>query len=389
MAETAAGMARRYDRKRYLWPGAVVFALLPVFGGALAFITGWNGFWFLSPFFVYVLIPVADFLVGADPSNPPDEAVPALEADPYYRWCVYAFVPFQYLVTIWAVWQFAYGGLGPLALAGLTVSLGILSGTAINTAHELGHKPTELERWLSKLALAPVAYGHFYVEHNRGHHRRVATPGDPASARMGEGFWRFLPRTVFGSLRSAWALEAGRLAREGKPAWHWSNDNLQAWAMTVVLFGVFVTVFGWRVLPFLVAQSLVGISLLEAVNYVEHYGLLRRKLEDGRCERCRPEHSWNNNHTVTNVMLYHLQRHSDHHANPRRRYPALRHFDSAPQLPTGYAGMILLAYFPPLWYRVMDPKVVAQYGGDIRRANLQPGRADALLKKYPPPAAAC
>jgi alkane 1-monooxygenase len=247
-----------------------------------------------------------------------------------------------------------------------------VSGVAINLAHELGHQSSRAERLLAKLALAPSAYGHFFVEHNRGHHVRVATPEDPASARYGESFYRFYPRCVLGGVASAIELEGRRLRDAGRSFWHPSNELLQGWAMTLVLWGALTAWLGWIVLPFLLAQAIYGSSLLELVNYVEHYGLCRRRGADGRYERCRPEHSWNSNHLVSNLVLYQLQRHSDHHAHATRSYQALRHFDDAPQLPSGYMGMILLAYVPPLWFRVMDPRVRAHYGGDLRLANLVP-----------------
>jgi alkane 1-monooxygenase len=139
------------------------------------------------------------------------------------------------------------------------------------------------------------------------------------------------------------------------------------------------------VLPFLLIQAFYGASLLEVVNYIEHYGLLRQRDAEGRYVRCAPEHSWNSNHRVSNLFLYHLQRHSDHHAHPARRYQTLRHFDTAPQLPQGYAALLLVAYFPPLWFRLMDRRVVAHYGGDLRLANLQPARRDSLLRRWAPP----
>ena len=160
------------------------------------------------------------------------------------------------------------------------------------------------------------------------------------------------------------------------------NDVLNAWLMTVVLWGVLLVVFGWALLPFLVVQAIFGFALLETVNYLEHYGLLRQETPRGRYERCAPQHSWNSDHLVTNIFLYHLQRHSDHHANPTRRYQTLRSFDCAPNLPSGYASMICLAYFPPLWRRVMDPRVVAHYEGDITKANLHPPKREKLLAKY-------
>jgi alkane 1-monooxygenase len=269
---------------------------------------------------------------------------------------------------------------------GLALTMAVVGGIAINTAHELGHKRASSEKWLSRIALAQTGYGHFFIEHNRGHHVKVATPEDPASSRLGEGFWAFLPRTVAGSLRSAWGIETARLDRLGKSHWSIHNDVLSAWAMTVVLFAALAIVFGPVVLPYLLVQAVIGFSLLEVVNYLEHYGLRRQKREDGRYERCMPEHSWNSNNVASNVLLYHLQRHSDHHANPTRRYQALRHVDEAPQLPTGYAGMIVLAWFPPLWRRVMDPRLLEHYDGDVTKANIQPRKLGRVLARYGRPA---
>lgn len=259
-----------------------------------------------------------------------------------------------------------------------------MGGIGINTAHELGHKKDDLERWLSKITLAQTFYGHFYIEHNRGHHVRVATPEDPASSRFGETFWRFLPRSVWGSLKSSIELERKRLDRVDKPFWHPSNDVLNAWAMSIVLWGVLAAVFGWQVLPFLVIQAVYGFSLLETVNYLEHYGLMRQKTKTGRYERCTPpEHSWNSDHICTNIFLYHLQRHSDHHANPpTRRYQTLRSFDGAPNLPSGYASMITLAYFPPVWRAVMDKRVLDHYDGDIELVNVAPHRRERILAAH-------
>jgi alkane 1-monooxygenase len=308
--------------------------------------------------------------------------IKGLEADRYYRWCTYAFLPLQYVGLAVACWLWIHGGLTFPERCGLVLTMAIVSGIAINTAHELGHKRDSMERWLSKVALAQSGYGHFFIEHNRGHHVRVATPEDPASARLGESFWEFLPRTVIGSLRSAWGLERTRLERLGSSPFNFKNDILNAWTMTVVLFGVLTAVFGLAVLPYLVAQAIWGFSLLETVNYLEHYGLLRQRREDGRYERTRPEHSWNSNNIAGNVMLYHLQRHSDHHANPTRRYQALRDVDEAPQLPTGYAGMMILAMVPAVWRFVMDRRLIAHYGGDVQLANIQPRKRRRYLARY-------
>jgi alkane 1-monooxygenase len=345
-------------------------------------LTGVGAFWFYGPVLVFGIFPALDLLVGMDATNPPDSVIKWLEEDRYYRWCTYLFIPIQYAGLAFACWLWSSGKLSGIEDVGLALTVGMVSGIAINTAHELGHKRANSERWLSKVALAQSGYGHFFIEHNRGHHVRVATPEDPASSRLGESFYAFLPRTVMGSLRSAWELERVRLGRMERSPWTRQNDILSAWAMTVVLFAALAIAFGPVVLPYLLAQAILGFSLLEVVNYLEHYGLLRDKREDGRYERTRPEHSWNSNNVASNVLLYHLQRHSDHHANPLRRYQALRHVKDAPQLPTGYAGMIVLATIPPLWRRVMDRRLVEHYGGDLERANILSRKRQRVLARY-------
>lgn len=383
------------DSKRYLWLiGLVVPSLAFVAFGMYA-ATGWGVWLWIGPIVVLGVVPAIDLVAGLDRSNPPDDAIEALENDRYYRWITYLFLPIQYAGFVGAFYLVAGGTpfgieeLGVIDKLGLAVSIGTIGGIGINTAHELGHKREANERWLAKIALAQVFYGHFYIEHNRGHHVRVATPEDPASSRMGESFYRFWPRTVGGSLRSAWGLEAKRYKRKKTHPFHLGNDVLNAWLMSVVLWGALVAWLGVGILPFLVVQAVIGFSLLEVVNYMEHYGMLRQKVGSGerqRYERVDPSHSWNSNNIATNVLLYHLQRHSDHHANPTRRYQTLRDFEESPVLPTGYAGMIVLALVPPLFRRVMDKRVVAHFDGDISRANLQPGKQESLLAAYPPPA---
>jgi len=370
------------DGKRYAWLLAVLVPLLPFIVYGLVRATGLGLFWFYGPILIFGVFPILDFAIGLDPDNPPDSVLKWLEQDRYYRWVTYLFLPIQYAGLAFCCWLWASGDLTTVDKLGLAITEAMVSGIAINTAHELGHKRASLERWLSKVALAQSGYGHFFIEHNRGHHVRVATPEDPASARLGESFWAFLPRTVAGSLRSAWELERERLSRTGDGVWTWKNDVLNAWAMTLVLFGALCAAFGIGVLPYLLIQLVIGFSMLEVVNYLEHYGLLRQKREDGRYERTRPEHSWNSNNVASNVLLFHLQRHSDHHANPMRRYQALRHVDEAPQLPTGYAGMIVLALVPPLWRRVMDRRLLEHYRGDLTRANIAPRARRRVLAKY-------
>ncbi len=360
------------DPKRHLWLLGLVVPTLPFLAWGLVEATGLGVFWFYGPVLVFGIFPLLDLAVGLDARNPPEEVIKRLEGDRYYRWCTYAYLPIQYAGLVFACWKWSTGELSIVESVGLALTVAMVSGIAINTAHELGHKRASIERWLSKVALAQSGYGHFFIEHNRGHHVRVATPEDPASSRLGESFYRFWPRTVAGSLRSAWELERVRLTRLESSMWTPRNDILSAWAMTVALYAALVAVFGVVVLPYLAIQAVLGFSLLEVVNYLEHYGLLRERREDGRYERTRAEHSWNSNNTASNVLLYHLQRHSDHHANPVRRYQALRHVEEAPQLPTGYAGMILLAVIPPLWRKVMDRRVMRHYEGELARANVHP-----------------
>jgi alkane 1-monooxygenase len=385
----AGSTAQWRDRKRYLWLIGLVVPSLAFIAIAMWKVTGWGAWFWIGPVVILGIVPAIDLMAGLDRSNPPDDVIEALEKDRYYRWITYLFLPIQYAGFLGAFWVMTSYDLSVLDRVGIAVSIGCIGGIGINTAHELGHKKEANERWLSKIALAQSFYGHFYIEHNRGHHVRVATPEDPASARLGESFYEFWPRTVGGSLRSAWTLEKRRIARRHQHPWRLSNDVLNAWLMSAVLWAAMIAVFGVGITPYLVIQAVVGFSLLEVVNYMEHYGMLRQKVGVGereRYERVDPSHSWNSNNIATNVLLYHLQRHSDHHANPTRRYQSLRDFEESPVLPTGYAGMIVLAIVPAVWRRVMDGRVLAHFGGDITLANLSPQKRDRLLATYPPPA---
>lgn len=364
--------------KRYLWLcGAVVPGMVGL-AWLLVQLTDLSVFWWVGPILAFIVIPVLDQLIGVDDTSAADSVLSQLENDKFYRWVNYLYLPNQYLSLIFACWLFSGGGWVTMSVVdklGLMVTVGIVGGIAINAAHELGHRRASAEKRLSKVALAQTGYGHFFVEHNRGHHLRVATPEDPASARFGESVYHFIPRSVVGGLRSAWSLESARLARAGKSRWSPSNDILNAWLLTAALFTGLTLWFGIVVIPWLIGQAIIGICLLETVNYLEHYGLRRQRLADGRYERVGQRHSWNSDTLIANVFLYHLQRHSDHHANPQKRYQTLQHSDQAPQLPTGYGSMLVLAWCPPLWRRVMNPRVLAHYGGDIGLVALQPEKA--------------
>jgi len=359
------------DRKRVLWLLSVVYPLSPVFAVALHALTGSEWMLAVPILFTYGLVPLLDLLVGEDRSNPPEQTVAELEGDRYYRVLTWLTVPLHVVSLIVAVAWAATQGLSPVGWLSLAVVAGLASGLAVNTAHEMGHKHTGVEQWLSRMALAVPAYGHFTVEHNFGHHKHVATPQDCASARMNESIYRFALREMPGGLLRAWRIERRRLDRRGRAVWGPHNTIVQSWLMTLLLQGTLVVCFGCPALAFLLIHNLVAWFQLTSANYVEHYGLLRGKTESGDYERCRPHHSWNSNHVFSNLLLFHLERHSDHHANPTRRYQSLRHFKDLPELPTGYSGMFLLAYLPPLWFRVMNPRLLGlpHVAGDLSRVN--------------------
>jgi alkane 1-monooxygenase len=364
------------DRKRRAWSLSVMYPLVPLLGIGMHAATGQPG-WLALPLVIgYGLMPLLDALIGEDANNPPEAVVPQLEADRYYRWLTWATVPIYFAMFLVAAWWAGTQSLPAWALVILAYVAGVNSGMGLTTAHELGHKRTRIEQGLARILLAVPAYGHFTVEHGRGHHRWVSTPEDPASARMGESIYRFAMRELPGGIRRGWALERERLAAEGRSAWSWHNTMLQSYALSAVLQFGLIAVLGAVMLPFLAIHNLVAWWQLTSANYVEHYGLLRRKV-DGRYEAPQPHHSWNTNHLVTNLALFHLQRHSDHHANPSRRYQSLRHFPDLPQLPSGYFGMFTLAYFPRWWFRVMDPRLLAlpHVRGDLSKVNLDPRRA--------------
>jgi alkane 1-monooxygenase len=333
---------------------------------------------------VYLLIPVLDWVFGSDINNPPEEIVPQLEEDRYYRVLTWLTVPLHFLTLIAVAWFVSSQDINTWSVLVMAFTAGAYSGLGINTAHELGHKKTSTERFLAKCALTIPAYGHFCVEHNRGHHRYVATPQDPASARMGESIYKFALREIPGAFRRGWAVEAERLVRKGKSTWSLHNDILQSYIGSVILQLGLLIAFGWIMIPFLVIHNVWAWYQLTSANYIEHYGLLREKENNGRYERCQPHHSWNANYTFSNIVLFHLERHSDHHANSSRRYQSLRTFDGIPELPNGYFGTYLLAYVPWLWYRVMDKRLLAlpHINGDLSKVNIEPAKINSIYAKY-------
>jgi len=317
-------------------------------------------FQLLTLFIVFLLIPIADHILGITVRNPAPADEPGLIEQQLYRWLTWAVVPAQVALLVWAFGLVAGGDVAPLPFVALILSTGVVTGAmGLTAAHELIHRQTQWERALGKLLLATVWYLHWAVEHVSGHHRHVATPQDPATAWLGESYYAFWPRSVFGGWFSAWDLEQQRLARLGLGPIRWANQVIQGFVLQAALTVAIWITFGFWTMMFFVLQSAVAFSLLELVNYIEHYGLERQLTEDGKYEKVSSVHSWNDSHLLTNLFLFNLQRHSDHHARPHIRYQALRHYDESPQLPAGYAAMIPAALLPPLWRRIMDWRVTA------------------------------
>ncbi len=372
------------DRKRYLWLISVLMPAFPLMGVYFFYRTGMEWTLAIPLLTSYLVMPVLDWLIGSDENNPPEQLVQQLEDDTYYRELTCITVPMHFVVLIILASVVANNDLSPLSILITAIVAGSYSGLGINTAHELGHKQTALEQWMAKLALAVPAYGHFCVEHNRGHHTLVATPDDPASSRMGESIYAFIFREIPGTMVRGWQIEKERLAKKGLPVWSIHSDIMQSYFFSAVLQGSLIYLFGWIMLPFLAIHNFWAWFQLTSANYIEHYGLLRQRLDNGRYERCQPHHSWNANYIMTNLALFHLQRHSDHHANPTRRYQTLRNFKDIPELPNGYYGMYLLAYIPWLWYRVMDQRVLdlPHIKGDLSKVNINPSKRDAIYARY-------
>lgn len=355
--------------KKYLWILSTLVPLVGLSGIALYELTSLSLMLFVPLLFIYLVVPALDWVFSKDNTNPAESEVPALEQTSFYNWILYLMVPIHFFVFTVTIFYMVTQPLSLWMQAVLLMTLGVFGGLAVNLGHELGHKKDRFDKNMAKLALASGAYGHFNIEHNAGHHREVATPEDTASARMGENIYQFALRELPGGFKRAWRIETARLARKGKHWFDWDNQILHSYLMTFIIYAVMTYLMGWTALLILVLHAPLVWWQLTSANYIEHYGLMRQKLDNGKYEKCRPEHSWNSNHLISNLLLFHLQRHSDHHANPARHYQSLRHFEEAPQLPTGYMGMFVMSYFPPLWYRVMDNKLMKLYKNDLTLVN--------------------
>ena len=337
------------------WPYLLVF-LIP-----LTVILGfWFGGWytFITPIVVFGIVPIIDALIGQDESNLSIEKEKELENKRTFRIITQIAAPFNTILVILGAYWISTIQLSAIELIVFTISMGISSGVfGINISHELGHRiQNRFEPFLSRLILISTLYMHWILEHVVGHHRNVATFEDPATARLNESVYRFLPRSIFGAIGSIWTFEKNRLQRMNKSFISIENRIIAYFLLEAVFtFGIFYF-FGILAILYFLIQSFIAILLLETINYIEHYGLLRNKIGD-KAEPVQPIHSWNSNYWLTNHFLFNLQRHSDHHYQAHRCYQILRYHENSLQLPAGYATMVLLALIPPLWKKIINPRI--------------------------------
>jgi alkane 1-monooxygenase len=318
--------------------------------------TGW--LCWLPMLYAWFFIPAVELVMKPDMRNLSSAEEEMAKRNPLYDYFLYLIVPLQYAALVFFLIRMKGDTLHWADTWGRVMSMGLLCGTfGINVAHELGHRIKPAEQWMAKALLLTSLYMHFFTEHNKGHHKRVATPEDPSSARYGEMLYTFFFRTILFSYSSAWHIANDEMRKKGKPVFSLHNEMVQATLIQLAFVAGIYYAFGGVVTLYFAAAALMGILLLETVNYIEHYGLTRKKIAEGKYERALPQHSWNSNHIIGRIMLFELSRHSDHHYLASRKYQILRHHDDAPQMPTGYPGMMLLSLVPPAWFYVMHKKL--------------------------------
>ncbi len=319
---------------------------------------GWRTF--MPLLYGFAVIPLLELFIKPSPNNLSVAEKELTKADRLYDWFVWFIVPVQVGFVIWYFFNIQTVEAFSISWWGRTISLGMMCGVlGINVAHELGHRKSRFEKVLAKILLMTSLYPHFFIEHNYGHHKNVATAADPASARYNELLYTFWFRSIIGSYLHAWKIEAERLSRKNTSPYSLGNEMIEFTLIEMVLIGAIYILFGSVVLLGFLLAALFGILLLETVNYIEHYGLSRKKVSEVRYEKTTPVHSWNSNHILGRIFLFELSRHSDHHAYPHKKYQVLDSYDESPQMPTGYPGMMLLSTIPPLWFWVMNRRVNA------------------------------
>lgn len=337
------------------WP-LLLLAALPVVGWLLG-----GGVWHWLTVAFFAVMVVIDPLIGPDKVNAPPEAEAQLERRLYYRVMLWLVLPAAYAVNIFCVYLITQTGLSAFEIVGLALSMALAAGFPATAAHELAHHPSKIDRFIGILLFAPINMCDFAIYHNYGHHNRVATPEDPGSAKYGENMWSFAFRSIVLKTVMGWEIEAERLRRQGRPWWNWRNRMIWMQSLPFMWLAVLVYFFGWGAVPLFLLLFAFGRGLLAVADFVEHYGLGRRRLPDGSWEPCKATHAWDDSFIVSSLFFCQIDRHSDHHANVGRPYQILRVMDDAPRLPFGYLTMLGVAMIPPLWRKMMHPRLHAHY----------------------------
>lgn len=316
-----------------------------------------GGIWSPGMFYLaFVIIPFLEIFMPAGVKNYSTEEEVRRSSSVFFDILLYLHIPILYSLLFYYLHLISSQPLTTFEQVGMTLNIGTMIGAfGINVAHELGHRAKAFERVLAKLLLLPALYQHFIIEHNLGHHRHVGTPEDPATSRRGETVFSFWWRSTTRGYLHAWQLEARRLQQGGQAFWSLHNEMLRFSLFQLLYLGGVGLFFGPVAIPFALSAAVIGFLLLETVNYIEHYGLMRRTLPSGRYEKVELHHSWNSDHELGRIFLYELTRHADHHYKTTRKYQVLRHHDASPQLPMGYPAAMLLSLLPPLWFRVVHP----------------------------------
>lgn len=315
-----------------------------------------KGMWtFATIFYAFGIIPVLELLLKPAHENLTEEQSLSFQNKSFFNLIILSVVPLYFILLWMFLSRISNAQLTPIEYAGTVTSFGIICGViAINLGHELGHRHNLFERGLGEILLVLALQAHFLPYHNHGHHRNVATPGDPATARKNESIYFFWFRSQIGSYVSAWKIEYFRLTNRGKSPWSFYNRMIRYSLLEAIVISLILFWFGVGPLVAYLITCLIGMLILETVNYIEHYGLLRKKVSEDKFERVSPKHSWNSDHQLGRILLFELSRHSDHHANPTKPYQCLKSFSESPQMPTGYPGMMLMSLIPPIWFRVMN-----------------------------------
>ncbi|EAR02799.1 alkane 1-monooxygenase [Maribacter sp. HTCC2170] len=317
------------------------------------------GYWsYFTPLYAFVIIPILEILLPLDTTNTTLEERKKKKHQQIFDWLLYLNIPVVYGLLIYALWLINSQSLSYLEIVGITISVGIVLGTnGINVAHELGHRNKTKERYLAKLLLLPSLYMHFYIEHNHGHHANAATKNDPATAKYNQSVYSFWFTSVIKQYINSWKIQQKLRKNNNTPLFSVRHDMLWYSIIQVTYLLLVFTFFNLNGLYFAIGTAIVGFLLLETVNYIEHYGLLRSKLPSGRYERVKEIHSWNSNHVVGRIVLYELTRHSDHHYKASKKYQILDYHDTSPQMPFGYPTSMVMSLIPPLWFKIMNPRV--------------------------------